>query len=960
LPSPDDQLHWILDTLYAGDNPVTHPARESYLPGGTWEEQINQLERNKLIRRKGLTLVLTKKGHDAAEKHRFYAVPPTVLPFRVLVGPIASGNVVVKDGITWDKLRLWGVRSVLGLEMEAASIGSIARKLEVPYWLVAKGVMDYADPRKDDRFKPFAARASAEVLVRFLKNRIHDVLSDRLQAKRSNHFMNTYDLDDGLRRLQGFSTAEFQNQIALPLLTSLGYRSVRHISTSQEEGRDLLAVMDDEFGEPQLVAIYINRLNVTNASRESNVEALVNHINSLLARPSAENELLDKQLADYAIFVTPDDIGINASEEVLRKVRELGGRAKVIQGRQILSLMATHLPRLLSRIGSEAAFRLRADRILNEVNEAGVAFQLSRKLLLDNIYVDATIDEGDRRLVKVAWATLPENIELTVSQAKELITFQSQESGTPNQGLVAATEAAQRNAETRGRQLIASTPTAESSPRPALDEEIERTRTEVRFNFYNFRRMFEPTQRMFRSYLSKLEKLDSATFSPEAATELVKLSPSLRVQAERMEKVAVLRDRIFDAPINSELRAGIPASALPKLQVNTYVIGKPGSGKTTLLRRLAQLCARSASAEIPLFIPLFEVRDTTYAGLVRACEKASSNVGEATTLHAGTSYVRLFLDGLDELGERAEPMLGAIHEYAERHPSCRIMLSCRDVIEDRLRWKDALTVRLLPFSDLQQQDFVSKWFSSHPESREALNEWLKRNERMREAGRTPLILALLCSLFESQASMPRTEIELYDGRFDLLLGRWERAKGLPPLSSELREHYERFLMALGFYLHQVERRRVHWTVALKIAERFRFRFAHLEGERLLRDCLRRGVLEQEAGDEISFGDHLTYQEFMAARWLTTYNRSDFIWSHFHAPWWRKVIDFYAAMVGDLRDLIAEALRFRFEIWSFRQLVELLPMAPLTGAGAIDKLKVEREYCPLFDWTRPGARIDVLE
>jgi len=66
------------------------------------------------------------------------------------------------------------------------------------------------------------------------------------------------------------------------------------------------------------------------------------------------------------------------------------------------------------------------------------------------------------------------------------------------------------------------------------------------------------------------------------------------------------------------------------------------------------------------------------------------------------------------------------------------------------------------------------------------------------------------------------------------------------------------------------------------------------------------------------------------------------------------------MVGDLRDLIAEALKFRFEIRSFRQFVELLPMAPLTGAGAIEKLKVDREYCPVFDWTRPSPKIDVLE
>ena len=79
-----------------------------------------------------------------------------------------SGNVVVKDGVTWDSLKQWGVRSVLGLEMEAAAIGATAGRLGVQHWVVAKGVMDLADPQKDDRYKPFAARASAEVLLKLL------------------------------------------------------------------------------------------------------------------------------------------------------------------------------------------------------------------------------------------------------------------------------------------------------------------------------------------------------------------------------------------------------------------------------------------------------------------------------------------------------------------------------------------------------------------------------------------------------------------------------------------------------------------------------------------------------------------------------------------------------------------------------------------------------------------------
>jgi hypothetical protein len=54
--------------------------------------------------------------------------------------------------------------------MEAASIGYLGRTHNLD-WVVAKGVMDFADFRKDDRYKPFAARASAEALLEFLISR---------------------------------------------------------------------------------------------------------------------------------------------------------------------------------------------------------------------------------------------------------------------------------------------------------------------------------------------------------------------------------------------------------------------------------------------------------------------------------------------------------------------------------------------------------------------------------------------------------------------------------------------------------------------------------------------------------------------------------------------------------------------------------------------------------------------
>jgi nucleoside phosphorylase len=160
---------WLLERLYAGDDPKNHPGRTRYLPGHMWVEQIRALQAERLINVDGNRLSLTAEGFSYIEDMIFTdAEGPAKLPFVVRAGPMASGNVVVNDGVTWAQLAQWGVRSVAGLDLETATIAYTAHRLEVPEWVVAKGVMDHADPRKDDRYKAFAARASAEVLYKLL------------------------------------------------------------------------------------------------------------------------------------------------------------------------------------------------------------------------------------------------------------------------------------------------------------------------------------------------------------------------------------------------------------------------------------------------------------------------------------------------------------------------------------------------------------------------------------------------------------------------------------------------------------------------------------------------------------------------------------------------------------------------------------------------------------------------
>ncbi len=64
------------------------------------------------------------------------------------------------------------MRNDLGLEFEAAAIGMVAHVVKLPWMIVAKAVVDHADEEKDDSFRAFAARASAEFLLAFLRQEL--------------------------------------------------------------------------------------------------------------------------------------------------------------------------------------------------------------------------------------------------------------------------------------------------------------------------------------------------------------------------------------------------------------------------------------------------------------------------------------------------------------------------------------------------------------------------------------------------------------------------------------------------------------------------------------------------------------------------------------------------------------------------------------------------------------------
>jgi nucleoside phosphorylase len=188
----EESMLWLLERVHLGQDPRIHPSRSRYFPKGTWSPRLEQFEGAGLIIRSSAgPMSLTEKGAALVQRRLYDDVDgPSRLPFRVHAAPMASGSPVVADPEIWNRLKAMGMRKIASVEMEAATIATIAHQRQVPHWIVAKGVMDHADIRKDDRHKLFAANASAEVLFalleRLLGNRPADGDTHKIVVQRES------------------------------------------------------------------------------------------------------------------------------------------------------------------------------------------------------------------------------------------------------------------------------------------------------------------------------------------------------------------------------------------------------------------------------------------------------------------------------------------------------------------------------------------------------------------------------------------------------------------------------------------------------------------------------------------------------------------------------------------------------------------------------------------------------
>jgi predicted NACHT family NTPase len=391
----------------------------------------------------------------------------------------------------------------------------------------------------------------------------------------------------------------------------------------------------------------------------------------------------------------------------------------------------------------------------------------------------------------------------------------------------------------------------------------------------------------------------------------------------------------------------VPAMQAVATYPKLMVLGKPGSGKTTFLQSLAIRCNQGdlQPDRIPIFIRLKNlaedgrgVENFNLLNYIRQ-ELHSSELTDLQTealLRQGS--ILLLLDGLDEVQERdSDGILKQIRQLAEEYYKNQLIITCR-IAAQQYQFDGFTDIEIADFDQTQIATFAQNWFvtlskKSQQEGLAKASQFLEKlqlpeNQQIRELAVTPLLLNLACSVFTAKADFPARHADLYKQGLDILLVRWDEARGIKrdgiyrQLSLPHKIKLLSQIAAITFEqeAYFFERSAVQQYIADYVRTlpnaSTDSEALDLDSQAILKSIeVQHGLLVERAREIYSFS-HLTFQEYLTARHVVASpdpqnleKHLNQLASHVAEPQWREVMLLTAGMLSNADALLQSMKRY---------------------------------------------------
>jgi predicted NACHT family NTPase len=256
-------------------------------------------------------------------------------------------------------------------------------------------------------------------------------------------------------------------------------------------------------------------------------------------------------------------------------------------------------------------------------------------------------------------------------------------------------------------------------------------------------------------------------------TEVNILEKVSRHQRVRIDELL----RAFESENSSLNRFSLSSRTIDKVSGIDYVqqenklllLGRPGAGKTTFLKHLALQCSDRElfQSYLPIFISLrkfaeAEAQPSLLEYIIREHQTWKIHDYEIEGLLRERRGL-LLLDGLDEVKvDDAHRVNQQIQSFTDNFHGNHFILTCRIAAQEYV-FESFTEVEIADFNEEQIRAFSENWFAykETPEKAQIFLGKLQQSSRIQDLATNPLLLTLLCLVFEVESDFPASRAELY-------------------------------------------------------------------------------------------------------------------------------------------------------------------------------------------------------
>ena len=286
----------------------------------------------------------------------------------------------------------------------------------------------------------------------------------------------------------------------------------------------------------------------------------------------------------------------------------------------------------------------------------------------------------------------------------------------------------------------------------------------------------------------------------------------------------------------------------------------------------------------------------------------------------------ILFDGLDEVPtSNVNNVIHKIGDFVDQYRENRFIASCR-IAAYRGGFTRFAEVEMADFDDVQIQTYIKNWFDSTPdEYRRKLHddmgtanrcwEMLNASEHSatKELARNPLLLTLLCTVYDRSQTLSRNRANLYEKALNLFLEEWAAEKLVHQGAS------------MNQYLDIADEKRMLSEIAAKNFNENRLFFSEDElinqiqefgagnantletfnARKILETILiDQGLFVERVSRSYSFS-HLTFQEYLTANYIVGHPQSipRLVAEYLHNHQWREVFLLTSGLMHEADDLL---------------------------------------------------------